>query len=92
MGVELSQILNPSTLNVLGVILLLVCIIYLGEKETWVWGWHYKEKVKEVDEWKLTAQAAIKSAEEQTRIIQRAVDLMERQLSELERRRPRGEQ
>jgi Mn2+/Fe2+ NRAMP family transporter len=61
----LTQILGP-----LGALVFALFIIFSGFKRWWVFGWQYKEKVRELNEWK---DAALRG----TRVVERVVTLAE---------------
>jgi hypothetical protein len=59
----LDILLGPA-----GALVFAILVIYGGWRKWWVFGWQYREKCDEADEWK-------KAALEGTRVASRAVDL-----------------
>lgn len=57
-----------------GVVGLLVAVILGGLKQLWVWGWLYKDKVRECDEWKLLALEGLQAAHTGASVAERVLE------------------
>jgi hypothetical protein len=56
-GVDIGQLLSDW-----GVVGLVALILVAGAKQVWVWGWTYRDKAKECEEWKSRALRAVTTA------------------------------
>ena len=64
-NLDIGQVLSDW-----GVVGLVALILVAGAKQVWVWGWTYREKAKESEEWKQRALRA-------TNVATTAVDVAE---------------
>ena len=52
---------------------LLFAVVWGGIKQWWVFGWAYREKVKECEEWKALAKSGTRASESAVRTVERVV-------------------